>query len=309
MTAKSDSVSQKPAKKSTEKVKAPKVAPKKDETKNELIGPNEVFTLTVPRTALDASRQRVLQKAQQQVKIDGFRQGKTPLKIVEQRLGEGKILELMADDVLSPAYNQALQEKKLQPLSEPEVKPLKMEVTGDWEFEITVAVLPEIDTQKTASHIEELKRKNELWTKEPKEDTDVRQERLQVILTTLLEKIKVQVPELLLRKETERQLHELSHQLEHLNLTVADYLKKIDKSIEEVQQEYAARALSTLQVEIFLANYIREQKIETTPQEVERILTAKYAESTKKPEISRQEIEYVHATLLKQKAIDSLLTI
>jgi FKBP-type peptidyl-prolyl cis-trans isomerase (trigger factor) len=131
---------------------------------------------------------------------------------------------------------------------------------------------------------------------------------LQAILTNILENIKVTVPELLLRKETERQLHELAHQLEHIELKVEDYLEKIGTTLEQLQQEYATRAFGTLQVEIFLANYIREQKLEVAPGEVEAILRARQAKDDKKP-VSRQEVEYIHASLLKQKAVDQLLTI
>lgn len=307
MTAKSDSHSHKHAE--TELAQpVKKLVKKTDDKKPDLVGPNDVFTITIAREELVKARQKVLTKAQQQLKTDGFRHGKTPIKIVEQRLGEGSILEMMADEVLSPAYSKTLQEKNLQPLSEPEVKPLKMDAEGDWEFEIIVATLPIFETKEVASLVEKLKKSSELWTKEAEEGSDVRQDRLQAILTTILEKIKVTVPELLLRKETERQLHELAHQLESLELKVEDYLEKIGKTLEELQQEYATRAFGTLQVEIFLANYIRDEKLEVQPGEVETILRARQAKDDKKP-ISRQEVEYIHATLLKQKAVDQLLTI
>ncbi len=308
MTDKNDSHAQKPDQHDHGKVNKPSKKTVKAATKQpDLIGPNEVFTLTLKSEALQEARTKALQKAQRTAKVDGFRQGKVPLKIVEQRLGEGSIMEMMVNEALSPAYSQALQDKNLQPLSEPEVKPLKMEPGSDWEFEITVATLPIFETKDVNKHIEKLKKSNDLWTKEEKEGTDVRQERLQAILTELLEKFQVKVPELLLRKETERQLHELAHQLENLGLSVDDYLEKVGQNLETLQQEYAARAFGTLQVEILLANYIRDQKIEAQPQEVESILRARAEKS--KESISRQEIEYVHATLLKQKAVDLLLTI
>jgi trigger factor len=156
MTDKSSSHSHKHAE--TELAKpVKKLVKKTDDTKPDLVGPNEVFTLTIARSELTKARQKVLTKAQSQLKTDGFRHGKTPIKIVEQRLGEGAILEMMADEVLSPAYSQALQEKKLQPLSEPEVKPLKMDAEGDWEFEIIVATLPIIETTEVATLVEKLK--------------------------------------------------------------------------------------------------------------------------------------------------------
>lgn len=279
---------------------------------SDLIAPNVVFDLTIPVAELETARTKALAKAQKVMKADGFRIGHVPLKIVEQRLGEAGIMEMMVEEVLSPAYSAAVAEKNLSPLSDPEIKPKSMKMGEDWVLEIAVATMPEIDTSKVEKLVKDLHKKNELWTGENKDtpEAKLRQDRLQAILTHLLEEMKVPVPELLLRKETERQLHELGHQLEQLNLTLEEYAQKIEHTLEQIQQDYAVRALGSLQVEILLANLIRQMGIQLDSKEVEDVVRARVASQPEgKKTITRQELEYVQATLLKQKAVDHLLTI
>ncbi len=279
---------------------------------SDLIAANVTFDLTIPVDQLQAAREKALQKAQRMVKVDGFRQGKVPLKIVEQRVGEAGLMELMAEEVLSPAYSAAINEKNLSPLTDPEIKPKSMKMGEDWVVEVSVATMPEIDTTGVEDSVKALQKENELWTQDQKDTAEVklRQDRLQAILTKLLEDIKVPVPELLLRKETEQLLHDLGHQLERLNLSLEDYLEKIGHTMEQLQQDYAMRALGSLQVEILLANLIRRLGLKLESKEVEEVVQARLANQPEgKKTITRQELDYIQASLLKQKVVDHLLTI
>lgn len=307
MTKRTDTVDQKPQ-------AAKKTAPKKAAAKKpeqSVIQPNTTFTLTITVADQAAARQKAIAKAQKVMKADGFRQGMVPVKLVEQRLGEASIAEMILEETLSPAYTAAVQDKKLEPLTEPDVKPVSMKPGEDWTFEVSIALLPEVATGSVKKLITDLQKKNDLWTQDQKDtpEAKLRQDRVQAVLTTILEALSIPVPELLLRRETERQLHELGHQLEHLGMNLEEYIKKIGRSEAELQQDYAARALGTLQVEIFLANYIRQEKLTLEAAEVEAVVQARMANLPQEQKtISRREVEYIQATLLKQKAIDSLLT-
>jgi FKBP-type peptidyl-prolyl cis-trans isomerase (trigger factor) len=282
-----------------------------------LILDNTVFQLTVPADQIEMARQQALKSAKTQVKQDGFRKGHVPAKLVEKNVNDQYLTQRVLEIVLPPIYQQYLEQNNLKPLTEPDVKPLSMDPDKDWTFEVAIAQKPVVDAAKYAQIVKATKKSHELWQeKKDKKDDEketsqeaLRQQQLQVLLTALLEGITVQIPELLLRRETEQQLHELEHQLEHMKMTMQDFLRHSQKKMEDVQQDYAARALGNLQVELLLGAIIEAAKLEVAEQEVTDALKQqldKYPEKTK-PQITTRDIQYVHATLLKQKALDHLL--
>ncbi|MFM5905717.1 MAG: trigger factor [Micrococcales bacterium] len=84
----------------------------------------------------------------EEVNIPGFRKGKVPPRILDQRVGRGAILAHAINDGLDAYYRQALDENKLRPLGAPtaDVKETPDEKTfeGNLVFDIEVEVRPEI---------------------------------------------------------------------------------------------------------------------------------------------------------------------
>ena len=83
-----------------------------------------------------------------QVNIPGFRKGKVPAPILDQRVGRGAIIGQAINDNLDEFYRQALEEADLQPLGQPsaDVKksPDEKTLEGNLEVEVEVEVRPEI---------------------------------------------------------------------------------------------------------------------------------------------------------------------
>ena len=82
------------------------------------------------------------------VNIPGFRKGKIPAAILDQRVGRGAILAHAINDGLDSVYRAAIEQEKLRPLGQPaaEVKSTPDEKTfaGDLVVEIEVEVRPEL---------------------------------------------------------------------------------------------------------------------------------------------------------------------
>jgi len=83
-----------------------------------------------------------------QVQIPGFRKGKVPPRILEQRVGKGAIIEHAVNDGLPGWYSEAVQEQGVRPYGQPEVEVVKIpgSAEGDegLEFTATVEVRPEV---------------------------------------------------------------------------------------------------------------------------------------------------------------------
>jgi trigger factor len=85
----------------------------------------------------------------EQVNIPGFRKGKVPPPIINQRVGKEAVLEHAVNDGLDGFYRAAVDENELRPLGRPQADivewPKAADFSGDLELAIEVDVRPEIE--------------------------------------------------------------------------------------------------------------------------------------------------------------------
>lgn len=84
----------------------------------------------------------------EQVNIPGFRKGKVPPPIIDQRVGRGAVLEHAVNEGLDGFYRQAVEENEIRPLGQPAADitewPNEKDFSGDLLLTIEVDVRPEI---------------------------------------------------------------------------------------------------------------------------------------------------------------------
>jgi len=89
------------------------------------------------------AQEKALNKLAKNVKIDGFRKGKAPVKMVKARIGKATILEEATDIILQKNYGPILLDNGIQPVGQPEVK--ITELTEDvLKLTVTAPVTPEV---------------------------------------------------------------------------------------------------------------------------------------------------------------------
>ncbi len=83
-----------------------------------------------------------------QVQIPGFRKGKVPAKILEQRVGKGAVIEHAVNDGVPSWYAAAVEETGIRPYGQPEIEITKLPGSEEGfegvEFVATVEVRPEV---------------------------------------------------------------------------------------------------------------------------------------------------------------------
>jgi trigger factor len=111
----------------------------------ETLSPTRVkLTVTVPFTELQPSINKAYKKLGSQVRVPGFRPGKVPSSVIDQRVGRPAVLAEALDDAVGEFYSQAAQDAKIVPLATPQVD---LQGFGDGEplvFTAEVDVRPEI---------------------------------------------------------------------------------------------------------------------------------------------------------------------
>lgn len=112
----------------------------------ETLSPTRVkLSVEVPFEELQPALDAALKRIGSQVNIPGFRKGKVPARVIEQRFGRGVILEEAINDALPKAYDDAVREAKIMPVGRPEVDVTEVEDGKHLAFTAEVDVRPEFD--------------------------------------------------------------------------------------------------------------------------------------------------------------------
>lgn len=112
----------------------------------EQLNPSRVkLTVEIPFTDLQPHLTKAYREIAQSVTIPGFRKGKVPSAVIDQRFGRGVVLQEAINAALPTAYGEAVEANKLTPLGDPEVEITKLEDGDVVEFVAEVDVRPELD--------------------------------------------------------------------------------------------------------------------------------------------------------------------
>jgi len=109
----------------------------------ETLSPTRVrLTVEVPFEELAESLDVAYKKIASQVSIPGFRKGKVPSRIIDQRVGRGAVLEEAINGHLPRAYAAAVTEAGVRPIGRPEVEVTGLEDGAQFSFTAEVDVRP-----------------------------------------------------------------------------------------------------------------------------------------------------------------------
>ncbi|MEU2682679.1 trigger factor [Streptomyces hygroscopicus] len=112
----------------------------------ENLNPTRVrLTVEVPFEELKPSLDAAYKKINQQVTVPGFRKGKIPARIIDQRFGRGAVLEEAVNDALPKFYTDAVNEGELNPLGQPEVDITELKDNELLTFTAEVDIRPTIE--------------------------------------------------------------------------------------------------------------------------------------------------------------------
>ncbi|MFE2458179.1 trigger factor [Streptomyces sp. NPDC059402] len=112
----------------------------------ETLNPTRVrLTVEVPFEELKDSLDAAYKKINQQVTVKGFRKGKIPARVIDQRFGRGAVLEEAVNDALPKFYTDAVNEAELNPLGQPEVDITELKDGETLNFTAEVDIRPSIE--------------------------------------------------------------------------------------------------------------------------------------------------------------------
>lgn len=114
-------------------------------SKLERIEKNEVaLEIEVPEEKVAAALDKAFKKVAQRVTVPGFRKGRVPRPVLEAYYGKEILYEDALEQVIPAAYEQAVEENDIEPVSQPAIDVVQMEEGKPLIFTARVVVKPEV---------------------------------------------------------------------------------------------------------------------------------------------------------------------
>ena len=102
------------------------------------------LTIAIPGDRVDTAVHARLKEAAQTIRLNGFRQGKVPLKVVKNKFGKGVRQEVVGE-LMNQTYSEAIAQESLKPAGQPRIEPTSIDEGKDVEFVAVFEVYPEIE--------------------------------------------------------------------------------------------------------------------------------------------------------------------
>lgn len=258
------------------------------------------ITAVIPWALVKKTIDEVIEEHVKDAAMPGFRKGKAPRKLVEDSLDKGHIKEDVLRKLLPKVYASAVKEHKISPIISPKIHVQKLDDEKNWEFTAQTCEMPKIDLGKYKDEVKKVTSKSKIVVP-GKESTPASFEE---ITKTLLENVKITVPNVILEQEVEKLLAQTLDEIKRLGLTLDQYLASTGKTIESLREGYRVKAANDVKLEFILQQIASTENIKVEDNEInEAINTAKTPEEKQNLEQNR----YLLASIIRQqKTLDFL---
>ena len=112
----------------------------------EELSPTRVrLTIEVPFDELKPNVDRAYREVARQVRVPGFRPGRVPPRVIDQRIGREAVLEQAVNDAVPQLYGKALEEHDVYALGQPDLEITRLDDGQELAFTAEVDVRPSFE--------------------------------------------------------------------------------------------------------------------------------------------------------------------
>ncbi len=262
------------------------------------------LTVTIPNDAVKKAFEEELVKKAKSLSVPGFRKGKAPKKIAEEKINREEVKEEVLKKLLPQYYLEAIKEHSIKPIITPKIHVEKLDdpITSprDWQFYALTCETPEIQLGDYKKNIQTVTAKSKIIVpgKEPLPT------KFEDIIAALIGGLTVVVPQILLDQQVERLLSQTLDDVKKLGLSLDQYLSSSGRTPQSLRDEYQRKAEGDLKLEFALQKIAEDEHITVNDKEIEEaVQKGKSAGERKALEANR----YLLAGILRQqKTLDFL---
>ena len=257
--------------------------------------------VTIPWTETKKVWNETVEEMVKNANLPGFRKGKAPKKLVEDKLDKQTIKEETLRKLLPLGYFEAVKTHNLKPIIDP-----KIHVEGgldegkDWIFEAVTCEVPEITLGEYKEAIQKITASGKIVV--PGKEAE--EPKFEDIVKALIESVATTIPQILLDREVDRLLGQTIDDVKKLGMSLDQYLASTGRTAESLRSEYAAKAEADIKLEFALQKVAEAEKIIANDSDIEKAIS-----EAKNPQ-ERQSLEqnkYLLASIIRQqKTLDFL---
>ena len=266
------------------------------------------LNVTLAWTDVDRTYHEVTDSFAKQTEIAGFRKGKAPQKLVEEKLDTSKVYEEVVRRIVPKAYTDAVKQENIRPAVTPKVELVNAKQGEDWSIRFFTCEKPVITLGDYKGAVAKLKaeKHKKIWTpgQKQEEQKEPPKPTLDDILATLLIVLTVTIPTIMIESEVTRLLSDLIDQVRKLGLTVEQYLASTNRTSESVRAEYEAQAKRMISLELGLEKIADTESIFVSDDEIAAMIKSAKTEEERKA-LDRDRY-YLASVLRRQKTLDFL---
>ncbi len=145
-----------------------------------------------------------------------------------------------------------------------------------------------------------------------KQNADRAQRELEdAIVKKITENTEVEIPDAMIENQIDQMVGEMEYRLSYQGLKLADYLKYLNKSMEEYRGEFKEQAADIVKSQLAIEKIITDEKIEATEEEVEERVNEMAAKQGKtapdiKKNINARQLDYIKNEIIIKKLFELL---
>lgn len=266
------------------------------------------LTITIPWAEVEAQYEKTITAMVAQAEVSGFRKGKAPRNVVEEKLDKTKTYEEVLKVLIPTVYSKAIEEHKLHPIVSPKIELKEATEKKDWILRALTCEKPEVTIREYKKAIQDLKASKtaKIWKPGDKQEDKNQPNKptLDELLKTLYDNVTIKLPALLLEHEVHRLLSDLIDQTKKLGMSVEQYLSSTGRTSETVRKEYEGQAQRTLSLEFALEAIADREGILISDDDIDTVI--KTAKTDQEKDSLTAQRYYIASVLRRQKTLDFL---
>jgi FKBP-type peptidyl-prolyl cis-trans isomerase (trigger factor) len=256
--------------------------------------------MDIPWTLIKKEWDLVVEELIKAANIPGFRKGKAPKKLAEEKLDKARVKDEVVRKLLPQAYAEALKEHKIRPIIDPQIH-IDGELTEgkDWLFHALTCEMPEVNLGEYKAKVKEITSKSKIVV--PGKEAEA--PKFEDIINAVMEASDVKIPGILIQREADRLIAQMLDEIKRLGMTLDQYLASTGRNVEDLKAEYAKKAERDLKLEFVLQRIAQEEKITVDEPEIQKTIDNAKPEEKQSLEANR----YLLASIIRQqKTLDFL---
>lgn len=270
---------------------------------------NIQVTFNIPFTDIAKAKDEALVELSKNVEVPGFRKGMAPVSEAAKKIPQAEIIEKALGKILPKAFADAVEEYKIKPVIYPKFELIKANENENWEIRAITCELPEIKLPDYKKEILAASKVNAIWTPDKGKDEKnekkelTHEDREQIVIKSLLDSVKVNIPKILIDEEVNNRLSGLLDRIEKLGLNLENYLASVGKTPESLRGEYEIQAKNTITLDLILEKIAMEEKVEVKESQIDDVIKASGADPKLAERLNTPEQRRMVASILRKRSV------